>query len=183
MRLSFSKPLPLYFLFLAFVWNEANCQSIDEYSIKAVWIGKFTQFIEWPPEKKGESTNFCIGIYKTNPFNGNLESLYANYSIWGKPVRIKYIENLDSISTVHILFIPNQVNINIDKITKLSKAHRVLLISEFEGYGELGMHINFYVTENKVRFEINESAMRDSGFFVSFRLLTIAKIVKPISKE
>lgn len=173
-------------LFLCFFCN-IDCtvysQSVDEYAIKAVWLGKFTHFIDWPQEIKDNSQNFCIGIYKSDPFAGAMEKLYSGYTIWGKPVKIKHINSIDSVQTVNLLFLPKNTNINLEKLTSISKARSILLVSETKGFAESGTHINFLVTGDKVRFEINESAMHDSGFFVSFRLLNIATIVKPILTE
>jgi hypothetical protein len=181
MKLFFS--IPIYIVLFIIGFKNTNCQSVDEYSIKAVWLEKFTHFIDWPDQIQYSSEEFIIGIFDIDPFEGKLELLYENYSIWERPVRIKYIHNFDSISHVHILFLPRYANVNIEKLTSTLKNKPVLIISESEGFAESGTHINFFVVDNKIRFEINESAMHDSGFFVSFRLLKIAKIVKPISKE
>ncbi|MBN2484860.1 MAG: YfiR family protein [Bacteroidales bacterium] len=160
-----------------------SSQYSDEYSLKAAWLGKFTHFIEWPVSEQNKVQFFSIGVYKTNPFGNILENLYDDYQIWGKPVKIKYINSIDSVKTVNMLFVPKSAMKNFGKLVTETRKIPVLLICEAKGSAETGAHINFYFINDKIRFEINESAMRDSGFFVSFRLLNIAQIIKPESDQ
>lgn len=158
-------------------------QAVDEYTLKAIWLGKFSHFIDWPEKNVSNSDTLCIGIYKTDPFNGLLEAIYHNRQIEGKPVKITHIHNLEELNGIHILFIPTNNTKQINAIIPQAQQKSILLIGDSDGYAEKGIHINFFLTDELVRFEINESSIRDSGFFVSYRLLNIAKIVEPISSE
>ncbi len=169
------------FTFLMFTSSLLYSQEIDEYTLKAIWLEKFTHFIEWP--ENNDTPYFSIGIFNQDPFNGKLESIYSNYFVENRPVKIKHIYDLDSIGLVDILFIPGNNDKYLFQIIKVAKENSVLLISDTKGYAEQGVHINFYTLNNQIRFEINESAIHNSGFFVSFRLLNIAKIVQPITSE
>jgi hypothetical protein len=71
----------------------------------------------------------------------------------------------------------------VKEIVEFSKEKGVLLIGDTQGYAETGVHVNFFLSEDRLRFEINETAIRESDFFVSYRLLNIAEIVNPIAKE
>jgi hypothetical protein len=158
-------------------------QTVDEYTLKAIWIGKFTHFIDWPEKTNSENPYFYIGVFNQDSFQGKLDIIYSNYSLNNKPVKIKYINNIDSIKFVNLCFISENNEKNMAKILRIARENNVLLIGDSKGYAEQGVHINFYTIENQIRFEINESAMRESGFFVSYRLLNIAKIIHPIEKE
>ena len=54
-------------------------------------------------------------------------------------------------------------------------------VSETKNYAKLGVIINFFISNNKVRFEINETAVQLSGLYMNFRLLNLAKIVNPVN--
>ncbi len=155
----------------------------DDYTLKAIWMGKFTHFINWPPKARLDSCSFYIGILKKDPFNGELENIYSNRTIWNKPVKIKYIESLDSLAKINLLFVPSDFSHELKAIVPEAEKHSVLLVGDTKGYAEQGVHINFFRAENRIRFEINETSIRESGFFVSYRLLHIAKIVNPIPNE
>jgi hypothetical protein len=55
----------------------------------------------------------------------------------------------------------------------------VLTVSDTTGFAEQGVLINFYVSQKRLHFEINEPAFRKAPLSVSTRLLEIAKIVMP----
>ena len=46
-----------------------------------------------------------------------------------------------------------------------------------------GIHINLYVKNNKLHYEINETTLVNSGFFAWAQLLHSAKIVNPVEKK
>ena len=156
------------------------CQVYDANTLKAVWIFKFTHFIKWPDQSNSAHNIFRIGVLKDEAFKEYLEEIYSEYSPYGNEVSIQDISSLDSLNDIHILYIPDKQLKELDKIRTAAYDHSILLIGDSKGYAENGVHINFFIKDNKVRFEINESAMHDAGFFVSYKLLNIAKIVKPI---
>jgi len=82
-----------------------------------------------------------------------------------------------------LLFISKSKEKELSKIHSLTKDKPILTISDANGFAEHGVHINLYLAENKIRFEINETAVRESNFSVSYRLLKEAKIVKPGSNS
>jgi hypothetical protein len=157
-------------------------QSVDEYTLKAIWIGKFTHFIDWPSDID-KPENLTIATIGEDPFEGRLEDLYDDHKIWDKPVDIVHLKNLNDSIDAHILYIPPKKLEQVSEIIEESKNKGILIIGDCEGYAEIGVHINFYIEENKVKFEINESAIRNSEFFISYRLLNIAKIIEPLAIE
>lgn len=158
-------------------------QAVDEYTLKAIWLGKFSHFIDWPNESEINQDTLCIGIYETDPFKGIMEDIYHNRTIEGKPVKIKHLKSEENLKGIDILFIPKNKSKDISKILPHANENSVLLVGDSKGYAEKGVHINFYISDKRIKFEINESSIKKSGFFVSYRLLNIAKIVEPISTE
>jgi hypothetical protein len=160
------------------------CQDISEYTIKAVFIEKFTQFVEWPSDSSfiEDNTHFYITVIGENPFGNRLDEMYLNQLICDKPVVIRYIEKIEEIHPSHILFISSSECDHIDKILQYTKYKPVLTIGDTKGYGYKGVLINFYLLDNKIKFEINESAVKMSNLYISYRLLSSAKIIEPIDK-
>lgn len=174
--------LKILYILLACGFNciDTFAQNIDEYTLKAVWLGKFTQFIDWPSEKVKSSEFFIIGLYKSDPFNGKLDSIYKNQTLQGKPVKIIMYTKPDSIGAAHVLFIPKSAEKHTELLIKKSNNCGLLLVGDNISNAAKGLHLNFFMSDNRLKFEINETAINASGFFVSFRLLNIAKIIQPI---
>ena len=65
------------------------------------------------------------------------------------------------------------------EIVRLVGDKSVLLVGETPGFAEQGGVVNFFVTGNKVRFEINPRAAGKRNLKVSSKLLNLATIIGP----
>lgn len=171
----------IIFLFAVLVLTVHAVTQTGEYTIKAVFLERFTRFIEWPEELAISDTlkPFDIVVIGENPFGATLDQIYTTQKIRNKKVKIRYISNLQEISSCHLLFISKSKKNNLIKILSYTMKNHILTISDTEDFAEMGVLINFYDAENKIKFEINESAVRDSGLSMSYLLLKYAIIVNP----
>jgi len=154
------------------------------YVLKAVYLEKFSRFITWPEESLIDKTcePFIISVIGETPLTKNLNQIYAMQEIKNKRVIIKNIHNFNEIQGSHILFIAESEKKSIDQIIAITKQQPILTIGETKGFAEKGVLINFFEKDNKLRFEINETAVLKSPLQMSFYLLNSAKIVQPIEE-
>jgi len=150
-----------------------------EYDVKAQFMHRFTQFIEWP---KGSTINnselpFRIGVYGENYIENPLNEIAEFYQIKDKKVKIAKVD-FNNIIDCDMLFISKCSNEELDKIIKIAKGKGILLVSDTNGYGKKGVHINFYKQDEKINFEINITAAKNDTFNVSSRLLKLARIIE-----
>jgi len=168
----------LFFIFISFQsFSQANV-----YVLKAVYLEKLSRFVTWPEESLMNDPDkpFVISVIGRTPLTDNLEQIYSIQKINNKKVTIKRISNLYEIENSHILVIAESEKKNLQNILSLTKNLPVLTISEAPNFAEKGVLINFFEENNKLRFEINETAVLQSPLQMSFYLLNSAKIVKPI---
>ena len=152
-----------------------------EYKLKAVFLERFTRFIEWPdPDSRFTDTtkSFNISVIGENPFGSALDDLYSNTKIKNKKVKIIYISKISEIDSCQILFISNSKEKSLDAILDYTKGKPILTVSDHDGFAEKGVIINFYIANNKIRFEINENSLIQSNLYMSYLLLNVANIVK-----
>ncbi len=178
----FNKSIQIIICFVFLLLPIGAFAQTSEYTIKAAFLERFTRFIEWPDVSAVSDTteSFVLGVIGENPFGSILEQLYATQKIKNKEVEIQSLSNLDEISGCHLLFISKSKEKELSKILSLTKDKPILTISDANGFAENGVLINLYLAENKIRFEINETAVRVSGLTVSYLLLNAAKIVNPV---
>ena len=157
----------------------------SEYTIKAAFLERFTRFIEWPEESTVSDTtkDFVLGIIGENPFGSILEELYDTQKIKNKRVEILHVSNLNEITGCHLLFISKSEEKELSNILLATKNKPILTISDTNGFAEKGVLINFYLAESKIRFEINEKAVNNSGLSISYHLFNVAKIIKPVENN
>lgn len=157
----------------------------QEYTVKAVFLERFTRFIEWPEEMaiSDSSLPFILGVIGKNPFGSLLDEIYSAQKIRNKEVKIRSISVLKEIAGCHLLFISESKKKELSEILSFTRKKPILTIGDSEGFTEAGVLINLYLEQDKIRFEINESAFRESGLSISYLLLQRAKIVSPIREK
>ena len=58
------------------------------------------------------------------------------------------------------------------------KSKPVLTVSDTRGFAQKGVHINMFVQQERIRFEINHKSAVASGLKISHLLLKLARIVE-----
>lgn len=150
-----------------------------EYAIKAAYLYQFGRYVQWPPESfDSPQAPLIIGILGPDPFGGILDEIVRTKRLDGRPLVMRQFTSMADYSPCHILFVTAAVA-GEQKIAAIQKnqGKPVLLVGETPGFAERGGTINFFVEENRIRFEINTDAARQSQLKISSKLLSLAKII------
>ena len=148
-----------------------------EYEVKAAYIYNFTKYVEWPSGSfQGRSKTIRVCVIGDDPFGSSLTALNGK-RVGKRSVRIRRNTSLHDVRSCEILFISGSEEENLDQIMKAINGSLVLTIGDSEGFARKGVMINFYMENNKVRFEINPKAAMRAGLRISSNLLRIARIV------
>lgn len=154
-------------------------------TLKAVYLEKFTTFITWPQsiEMDNKDIPFIIGVSGETKMLEVLIDVYKTQPINNKEVIVKNITDYRQIDSCNILYIAEKTNLELKRILTITESLPILTVSSTKGYSEKGILINFYTTSNKLRFEINETAVLKSPLKMSFFLLKSARIVNPVKEN
>lgn len=167
----------IIFSLLIFGFSEPQ---IDEQLIKAVFLERVSPFVIWPDECDIENTDkhFTIGTWDDVNFYSKLKKVYSQKTILSKEVSIKNITRIEDIEECYILYIPSVTNNVLTQILNYTHGRPILLISDTPGYAVKGVHINLFIKNQNLGFEINEAAVKEANLHISHLLLELAKIVK-----
>lgn len=170
---------PFLIILTLFTWLSAS--QLDEYLVKAAFIQKFTQFVEWESvPNRGESSVLVVGIVGKDPFNGKLKQFQIESGQRTYTASVKVLNDLSELRDCEVVFIARSEKSRIQSILDYTSNRPILTIGDTRGYALKGVLINMYISDNNIRFEINESAARDSGLQLSYLLLNMARLVNPI---
>jgi hypothetical protein len=157
---------------------------VDEYAVKAAYLYHFAIYVNWPKQAPAGNDALIIGIYGKDPVD-ELAARLQTKKVHGKEVVVRRFASADELQACHILFIPatpapgkEAKSIHERLATALKKMDGTLVVTETEGAARRGAAINFYLADDRVRFEINPSAARRAGLQVSSRLFQLGKIVE-----
>lgn len=156
----------------------ADAVPSKEYQIKAACLLNFVQFIEWPASAFAESGSpITVGVLGNDPFGQALEQTFQDETVQGRKLVVKRSRQVEDLNTCHLVFISKSEQDRLPgTLTGLNDA-RIVTVGEMEGFASRGGIINFFMENNKVRFEINAEAAQRKGLKISSQLLKRAKTV------
>jgi len=160
---------------IGFVFNvDAYVEKPTEYQIKAALLYYFTKFVEWPQESLPETgKTLTIGVLGNSPILTSLEAIEGKKTK-GRMVVVKHFKRPAEVEFCHLLFISSSEEAHLVQILNKVKDWNTLTVSESEVFLRRGGMINFILVDQKVRFEINESAVGRTGLMIAPNLLKLA---------
>ena len=150
-----------------------------EYVIKAAYLYQFGRYVQWPANAfASDGSPLVIGILGADQFSSSLEKIARTKRIDRRPIAVRRFASMAEYTPCHILFVssslsPEQKAVAIQK----SQQSALLLVGEEPGFAEQGGTVNFFLDENKIRFEINMEIAKQDQLKISSKLLSLAKIV------
>lgn len=147
-----------------------------EYGVKAAFLSKFGSYVEWPATAFISPTspfNLCL-TENANQFGSTLEKVIGGESINGRGVVIRRIKTVERNAGCHILYIGASDSQRAAQIIESVRGNNVLTV----GDGGSNGIIDFVITNNRVRFNIDDEAAAQNGLVISSRLLSLALNVK-----
>lgn len=146
-----------------------------EYEVKAAFIHNIAKFVEWPAAT-GTKGALRLCVLGQDQFGSALDTLR------GKPIgntvwEVVPVDRQSNLRQCRVLFIAASESGNLRQVLDDIKGRAVLTIGDTGGYAGQGVIVNFYLEQNRVRFEINPQAASRAGLRISSQLLKLARIV------
>ena len=168
--------LKIGFLVVLLLLNNVCSSQEREYLLKAAYIEKIVNFIEWPDSSI--HGNFIIGVYGNKMFATILNDFFRSDSgVNGTKIKVQEVQTIEGIQKCQVLVIDAGTD-DLTGILKNIETHPVLTIADYPGYANRGVMVNFYIDANKIKFELNPNEMKKANLSVNYMLYKVAKIVK-----
>lgn len=146
-----------------------------EYQIKAAFLYNFAKFVKWPPQSFPETNSpIVVGVLGKNVFGADLEKTIHDKTVNNRPFKFVEFKSSVEATNCHILFISPSEKDNLKKIVDGLNNSSILTVSETDQFIRVGGMVNFYIQENKIRFEINDEMAKKAGLTVSSKLLGLS---------
>jgi hypothetical protein len=162
-------------------WNpcagQTDTQSA-EYQIKAAFLYRFGNYIEWPAEAfTGADGALVIGVLGADFVAGELARIVEGHAVSGRPIAVRKLRHGDSLAGLHVLFIGRSEDARLADLLAATKGRAVLTVTESDAMSTPGSVINFVVIDDKVRFDITLEPADQGNLKISSRLLAVARKV------
>jgi hypothetical protein len=147
---------------------------LDEYAFKSAFLYNFAKFVTWPLESFPADRPFLnICLIGDAPFGSSLEAI-SSKTIYEKQLTVQRIDNIEAISSCHVLFISKSEANRLKPILESARSHHVLTVSDIERFDLSGGMIHLFTASDKIRFSINQDAAKLAGLEISSQLLKLS---------
>ena len=106
-----------------------------------------------------------------------MKNAFAAADLGGRPVKIQTVAAVEDLSECDLVFVSPEEKDRVLRVVQWAEKNGALTVGDSEGFGERGLIVNFFLQDDKVRFEINKAEADRAGFRISSLLLKVAKIV------
>jgi hypothetical protein len=165
------------------VFAQTTPESASEEAVKAAFIYRFLNYLEWPPGALANAdTPYVIGIADDEDVADELQAIVAHRKVNNRSIVLKRLRGGDDIAGLHILFIGSSDKARQAAWIKSAQQQAVLIVTETAGALEQGSMINFVIVDQRVRFEASLAAIERARLKVNSRMLAVAVAVA-VQKE
>jgi hypothetical protein len=150
----------------------ALAQPLPDVTIKAAFVARFPEFVEWPPTDgpAGPSTRpLSVCLSPAHPF-GTKVAEAAGPAVRGRPLRVRTLGSRQVVDGCDVLYVASA------DISLLQRAQRrpILTVGDQPDFCRLGGVINLRVIDRRVRFEVDLDQARQVGLTLDAQLLRLA---------
>ncbi|MDP2309087.1 MAG: YfiR family protein [Pseudomonadota bacterium] len=154
------------------------CGQTREYALKAEFLERFTQFVDWPKEAFPDpGAAFVLCVVGQNPFGSLLEEMARARRFGRRRGEVRYLGDLARLHECHLVWVSRAEKHTLDVVLAQTGGRPILTVGDTPGYAEAGVLINFFIEQDRIRFEINHLAAQRGGLVFSSQLLRLARVV------
>ncbi len=159
--------------------NGQPVRSAAEQSIKAAYLYKFANYVEWPATVfAAESVPLTIGVFGADSLAAEVGEITAGRTVNGRRIEVRTIAAPSELSGVHILFVSAASDNDLPALADAATVHSVLVVTESEVGLKRGSVINFRLIDQRIRFDVSLDSADRNRLRLSSRLLAVAEKVR-----
>jgi hypothetical protein len=159
--------------------GRAQGGAIAEHQVKAAYLYKFLDFVEWPVAAfEGPKSPFVIGVAGADALADELDALIARRRLESRPVQSRRLRPGEAASGLHVLFVGRGAGARVATWLAATARQPVLAVTEADDTPPAGSTINFVMLDKRVRFDVDLRSAEARELKISSRLLGVARRVE-----
>lgn len=151
--------------------------SATEYQAKAAFLYQLAKFVEWPVATFLDADSpITIGIFGTDPFGSDLETVIGERTAKRRRFRIKRFSEPREAKGCQILFIPAGEERRWNEVLQEIAALSVLTVGETSRFVSAGGIIGLIPAKNRLSITVNLQSAERAHLILSSQLLGVSKV-------
>ena len=166
-----------FIILLIFAQLRVSAQPItSESRLKAAYVSKFPEFVEWPSAVWSERTTVDLCIAHPNPFGSELASMVSGETLNGRAYRVRQVGLSDPVDRCHVLYVHAHAASRVALLRKVA-ALPILTVGDSADL-ESSTIVTLRIVDGRVRFIVSMAAAERAGLRISSQLLRLALDVR-----
>jgi hypothetical protein len=158
-----------FLLILFLILLKANFAMAQDEKFKALFLYNYAKGIEWP----SNSGDFVIGVLGSSPIVDELNIIAQKKKVGNQTIVIKKQNTLEGAENCNIFFLPSNKSANLSSLLVKVKGKSTLIVTDSPGSIKSGSCINFFITNDKLSYEISKNNIEKQGLKVTANLLSL----------
>jgi hypothetical protein len=157
-----------------------GASAYSEDAVKAAYLYRFTQYIEWPPAAPADAP-FTIAVLDAPGIAAELRRILPNHRIKNSAAQVREIARVQDLGSAQMLYVGSAQIDRVRSAVAALQARPVLVVTDVEQGLAAGSVLNFVMLEHRVRFEVSLPAADHSRLRISAELLGVATRVQSLN--
>lgn len=150
--------------------------SVSDYHAKATILLNLFRFTEWPSDSfPSPAAPWVVCIVGADPFGASLAAVFDLREVHQRRFRIDRMGEGDSTAGCHVAFITSADEGRLAAVVGRTNGRPTLTVSDAPSFVNAGGMVMLFNEGGRVRFSINEPAVRASGLRMSALLLSLSR--------
>lgn len=148
----------------------------DEYRLKAAFLSRFPQFVEWPAPALDGRPTIDLCLIDPHPFGRVLADLVRGEQLGGRTLTVRQVA-ANAVADCQLLYLPEELPSRKTVLKQVGQVP-VLTVSDAPRFLDEGGIVQLTIVDKRVRFEIDADAAQRAGLRLSAQLLRLAVQVR-----
>jgi hypothetical protein len=161
---------------VAFFGSVAQAAQFSVDAVKAAYLFRFAQYVEWP--ETSSDTPFVFAVTGAEGVAVHLEKLLNGMSVNGRRAVVRRVAHTQELEGAQVLYVGSDAFNRSRTLRSSAIRLPILLVTDDANGLDGGAVINFVEVNRNLRFEISLNAADRSGIKINSALLSVAARVE-----
>ena len=163
------------FVVWAIVSANANGQVPSvESAVKAAFVFNILKFVEWTEPTANDGLELSVCMWGQDSLGGALDVLNSK-QVREQKIRVQYVPTESSPLKCDVIYVGKGINDRSDYYKKALSDRHTFTLSEHKNFIRSGGNVEFYISDERIRFRMNQNELDAKAYIIGSRLLEFAR--------
>ena len=149
-------------------------ETSEENAVKAAFVFNILKFVEWTEPTANDGSELSVCMWGRDSLSGALGVL-NNKQARERKIRVQYIATGTSPLRCDVIYVGDGISRGSESYKYVLSHRHTFTLSDRRNFVASGGSVEFYTTQDRVRFRMNQSAPNAKAYVIGSRLLDFAR--------